>query len=435
MKFEPELVQRLIQAKCLSQVADPKGFALELTTDKGVYMARVSKDQINDLYKRSKAGDVEAMYVVSALYDLGIGVPEDHQAASNWANFSTLQGGTATFADAAKKLKTDIANSSNVVKDGFVYPEKYTKVLDRFKKFLAFGIYESIDMPKGSSIRVAPALSGVHVAFCYKRVRANEHVKGTYEYVLYDAWTLEENRALPMLSHFASRLVPMKLGEWLNGDRVTHSNTVGIEGNYVFVYGTLAVRKDKIPALKANLPEAKSVRALLDMYISAPVRSTKLFDENELKPLRDAYVRAKKKFDKKPVYKNEYREARKAYREAKENFEAQRDAWAAKQPESYIDFVAYDMVGYSKGEILHITDIARRYLKLQTAAFIPPKTRDYDYSSLPAIIDPSSFRKHHRATFEHLKETIPYRMIGLEVLQLDPSGMNADSRIIYRVKE
>lgn len=429
MKFEHELIQRLIQAKCLSQVADPKGFALELTTEKGVYMARVSKDQIVDLYKRSKAGDVEAMYVVSAMYDLGIGVPEDHRSASDWANFSMLSGASMLFTDAVKKLKSDIANSLSVVNDGFVYPEKYTKIQDRFKKFLSFGVYDAIDIPKSASIRVAPFLSGVHIAACYKRD------KKSGDYVLYDAWTLEENRMLPMYSHFASRILPMRLAEWLNGDKITNTNTVGIEGSHVFVYGTLAVRKDRVAEMRANLPAVKSVRDLLDVYLNTPIRTKNLFDEKELEPLKRSAIALKRQFNKTGKGKSEFRAARSAYREAKAEFEAQRDAWRAKQPESYLDFVAYDMVGYEKGDILHITDLRHRYVKLHTSAFIPPTTRECHAADVPAITTPASFRKHHREVFEHLKTIVPYKMIGLEVLQVDESGMNADSRIVYRIKE
>lgn len=428
MKFEPELIARLLQAKCLERVAEPKGFALELTTEKGVYMARLSKTQINDLCERAKAGDVEAMYVVSALYDLGIGLPEDSRAAANWANFSMLSGGNVSFDDACRKLESDIANSINVVRDGYVYPEKYLRIQERFKSFLSFGVYEQIDIPKGAHIRVAPFVSGVHVAACYKRV------KGTNDYVLYDAWTLEDNRMLPFMSHFASRVLPMKLAEWLNGDKISHSNTVGIEGSHVFVYGTLAVRKDRVSTMRANIPDVKSVRALLDVYLNTPVR-TNPFDERELATLRSAYVRSKKQYTKTGSGKAEYKAARAAYRKAKEEFEQQRDAWIAKQPESYLDFVAYDMVGYEKGDILHITDLRRRYLKLQTTAFIPPTTRECDVAGLPVIDNAATLRKHHREVFEHFQQVVPYKLLGLEVLQIDNSGMNADSRIVYRVKE
>lgn len=429
MKFESELILRLLQAKCLEPVAAPKGFALEITTEKGVYMARVSKQQITDLYKRSKAGDVEAMYVVSALYDLGIGVPEDRRAASDWANFSMLSGGSVTFEEAVSRLKTDIANSLNVVKDGFVYPEKYMKVKETFERFLSFGVYDEIDMPKNARIRVAPFLSGVHVAACYKRV------KGTNDYHLYDAWTLEDRRMLPMYSHFASRILPMKLGEWLNGDKISNGSTIGIEGSHVFVYGTLAVRKDRIAQMRKSLPDCKSVRNLLDMYLAAPVRDKKLFDEAELAPLRSRYIRARNQYKKKGTGKADYLSAKKEYKAAKAEFEETKAAWEAKQPETYLDFVAYDMVGYEKGEILHVTDIQRRYVKLQSAAFIPPTTREFDTSGIPAIIDPATFRKHHRKLFDRLCDQMPYKVIGLEVLSVDQSGLNADSRIVYRVKE
>lgn len=429
MKFEPELVQRLIQAKCLSRVADPKGSALELDTEKGVYMARIDKNQIVDLYRRSKAGDVEAMYVVSALYDLGIGVPQNKQAASDWAHFSIMEGGSLTFEEAGKRLKTDIANSINVVKDGFVYPDSYIQAMKKFKRFLGFGMFDDITVPKRASIRVSPFLSGVHVAACYRKV------KGSDDWMLYDMWTLEDDRMLPALSHFGSRVLPMKLGEWLNGDRISHSSNIGIQGKYVFVYGTLSVRKDKIPALKSNLPDMRSARNLLDAYLAAPVRDKTLFDEKELKPLRDAAVKAKKRFERSGKGKSEYKAAKLAYREAKQLFEEQRDAWVAKQPETYLDFVAYDMVGYSKGEILHLTELSHRSIRMHSLGFIPVTTRSVDLTGIPMINDASTFRKHHRKAFERFKETIPYKVVGLEVLQLDDERTNADSRIVYRIKE
>lgn len=428
MKFEPELAQRLIEAKCFDRVAAPKGFALELATEKGVYMARINKNQIVDLYKRSKAGDVEAMYVVSTLYDLGIGVPENKQAASDWANFSILQGGSVTFELASRRLKSDIANSINVIKDGFVYPARYVRAMEKFKKFLSFGIFDDIAIPKNSGIRVAPFISGVQVAACYRKV------KGENEWVLYDMWTLEEGRMLPAISHFGSRILPMKLSEWLNGDRVSHSSTVGIQGQYVFVYGTLAVRKDKMPALKKALPDMKSARNLLDAYLASPT-SVNPFSDAEIKPLRDAAVRAKKRYTETGKGKKEYREAKRKYIEARDEFESASSLWESRQPQTYLDFVACDMVGYSKGSILHITDLSARNVKLQSTGFIPVTTRFIDTAGIPMINDSLTFKKHHTKVFERFKEIAPYRLIGLEVLQLDDSGMNADSRIVYRVKE
>lgn len=429
MQFEPELVKRLIQAKCLSQVADPKGFALELATDKGAYMARINKEQVIDLYKRSKAGDVEAMYVVSALYDLGIGVPEDHRAASDWANFSTLQGGNVSFKEATRKLKTDIANSIDAINDGYVYPETYMKAIARFKSFLSFGVYGKVDCAKDASIRVAPFLSGVQVATCYKKV------KGKEEWALYDMWMLEENRMLPMFSHFASRILPLRLSEWLNGDRITHSNTVGISGNFVFVYGTLAVRKDRVQNLREHLPGVNSARELLDAYLANANSSEPSFDEAELQPLRNVYNKAARHYKTTGSNKAAYREAKREYRTARDTLRDQKANWIAKQPQTYLDFVAYDMVGYSKGQIIYLTDIATRYVKLQSTAFIPPTTRGYGTAGLPAITNIADFKKHHKQVYEHLKSTCPYKLVGLEVLQLEANRMNAGSRIVYKVKE
>lgn len=428
MKFEPELVQRLIKAQCFDRVATQKGFALELATDKGVYMARINKNQIVDLYKRSKAGDVEAMYIVSTLYDLGIGVPENKQAASDWANFCILQGGSVTYDMAIRRLKSDIANSINVVKDGFVYPTQYVRAIEKFKKFLNFGVFGEITIPKDSRIRVAPFISGVQVAACYRKV------KGSEDWTLYDMWTLEDGRMLPAISHFGGNILPMKLGEWLNGDRVSHSSTIGIQGKYVFVYGTLAVRKDKMPALKSALPEMKSARNLLDAYLAEP-SCINPNNDTELKALRDSAVRAKKRYTETGKGKKEYREAKRVYLDARTEFETKSSLWESRQPKTYLDFVACDMVGYSKGDILHITDLSARNLKLQATGFIPVTTRHVDTSGLPAIVDSASFKKHHTKVFERFKEICPYRLIGLEVLQLDDSGLNADSRIVYRVKE
>jgi hypothetical protein len=187
--------------------------------------------------------------------------------------------------------------------------------------------------------------------------------------------------------------------------------------------------------MRKSLPDCKSVRNLLDMYLAAPVRDKKLFDEEELAPLRSRYIRARNQYKKKGTGKADYLSAKKEYKAAKEEFEETKAAWEAKQPETYLDFVAYDMVGYEKGEILHVSDIQRRYVKLQSAAFIPPTTREFDISGIPAIIDPASFRKHHRKLFDRLCDQMPYKVIGLEVLSVDQSGLNADSRIVYRVKE
>lgn len=428
MKFEPELVQRLAQGKYLSRVVDPKGFALELPTDKGVFMARINSEQLTALYKQAKAGDVEAMYVISTLYDVGIGVPLNANLAANWASFCILQGGTISFKDATRKLKTDIANSINAIGDGFAYSADYVKAIESFKSFLSFGIYDEISTKKGANIRVAPFLSGVHVAACYKKV------KGQEEWVLYDMWTLEENKMLPMYSHFASRLVPAKLSQWLNGSRITNSNTVGISGNFVFVYGTLAVRKDKIPALRENLPLVKSARTLLDIYLASDVVQASP-DNAALPSLKTAYSRAKKVFDKTGDGKQAYRLAKAAYRKGIADHAAQIASFQAKQPTTYLDFVAYDMVGYSKGSLLYLTDIATRSVKLQSTAFIPTTVRGYSQGGLPAITSMADFRKHHKEIFKHLNTKCPYKLMGLEVLQLDSSAMNAPSRIVYRVKE
>lgn len=420
MKFDSELTMRLIQAKCLDLVEEPKGFALELETPKGVFMMRMNKDQLVRLYKQSKAGDVEAMYVVSTLYDVGYGLPLSKQDAAIWANFSILMPAAVAFEDAVRKLKSDIANSINVVGDGYVYTEKYAHALSTFKEYLAFSINESIDFPKGTSLRLSPVVAGVHVGACYRKV------DGKDEWVLYDMWRLDDGRMLPAASHFGSRILPMRLSEWKLENRIVNSNTVGIEGKYVFVYGTIAIRNDKKRQLRDHFPRVKKVSELVDLYLSSPVKDKDLFNESELQPLRSKWKQSSRTHGKMHV---DTRRAKREYLQAKSALLEQKANYDAKQPEHYLDFIAYDMFGWSKGELLHITEPGLRMIKLQTTGFQVPTVHEMP-CSLPCS-NVAEFRRKKQQIFDTLQDAVPYKLLGVEVLEID--GRVANNRLIYKM--
>lgn len=430
MKFESELILRLLQGapRILQRVENPQGFALEIATEKGVYMARVSKTQLDDLAVRATSGDPDAMYVVSMLYDLGMGLPENKTAASDWSNFSVLQSGNVTFDVACKALKTDIANSVNAIKGDFVYPSAYMRAMEKFTRFLSFNVYQKLEITKGTSIRMSPFLSGVQVAACYRRTKDEG-------YVLYDMWTLEEQRMLPSISHFGSRILPMKLGEWFDTEqREIRGGFKGKYGKYVFVYGTLAVRQDRVAAMHEVWPDIRSVRELLELYLKMPPPNMNLFDDGELTKLQSAYRSVKKRYVRTGKNVDEYRSARDAYRAAKNKLEEEKALYQKRRPEGYLDFVAYDMFGYEKGQLLHLTEVSSRFLKLQSSGFTVPRVPAFTDATFYASSD-EDFRSKRKAVFKRMSEAVPYRLLGLEVLELDKSALNADHRIVYKLKD
>lgn len=267
-------------------------FDLPLSDDSHI-MPTLDPVVVRSIAKHAAQGNTTAMYTLSRLYMVGMGVPRNPQLAYCWSQFSLTEASLFSFEEAVRALKHDV----DAIKDcEFVYPEIldviYDSMVPQYEEITIDTVNEALHRNK--RFYAMPMYSGVRMFLIY---RVDEETKTCYLYDMRAGGKYGDRISLDVA---ASLKIPVTLGDLRN--RNTIPDYLGrmsdhIEGKvtYLVVAGTLLVDPKKLPYLKRAMPSITKASQLFSALVASkgemriPYKDSKEFVDTSAKIARVSY--------------------------------------------------------------------------------------------------------------------------------------------------
>lgn len=316
------------------------------------------KKDLDNLLRKAINADLDAMRIVSMMYNAGYILPESQYHAIQWMAFTQLTVESMSFEDAVsdlKKHRKDILSTISGEPDSVIWPSQVTDSLYKaVNKLTKIQTVKSKRAPAKSYI--LPKVRGLQLFLMY---RAHK-VDGQWQSFMYGAFINHPDGLQILTADKLLRLdVPRRLTE-LRGD-ITQPNYMPFGDNvrlYV-VEGALYVPKNKRKRMKKNFPDVKSYGDLFEAYLEAlykPVLSKPSADAKDTSwypPYRDKLPQTYLTF----ISTNLYTYSKKRFNVAKllhsTNAHLQTLGFATVR-HPLLDMVTYTTLGKSKTELTNI---------------------------------------------------------------------------------
>jgi hypothetical protein len=278
---------------------------------------------VKNIAKQAINGNLTAMYTLSRMYLVGLGVPRDEHLSYCWSQFSLTEGSLVTFESAVKTLKTHVRGQTKE----FAYPDILDSIYDNMIPF-----YKEVDfvdlgdvLPSKKRFYAVPMYAGIRLFLVY---RVDVQTQKCY---LYDARAGGKHGDRISLDVLPFLGIPVMLGDLRKKNTLpdyvaTMHDFMEGKVSYITVAGTLFINPAKRAFIKRALPTIKKASELFNALIgSKTVARLPYKDSTEFTKLKTKRDRIAHKLEAiaNGTYMEELRErfehAKTAYRRAKES--------------------------------------------------------------------------------------------------------------------
>jgi hypothetical protein len=251
-------------------------------------MPALDHSVVKNVAKQAINGNLTAMYTLSRMYLVGLGVPRDERLSYCWSQFSLTEASLVTFESAVKTLKTHVRSQTKE----FAYPEILDVIYENmipFYKEIQFDELADI-LPSNKRFYAVPMYAGIRLFLVY---RVDAQTKQCY---LYDARAGGKHGDRISLDVLPFLGIPVTLGDLRKHSTLpnyvaTMHDYIDGKVSYITVAGTLFINPAKRAHIKRALPTIKKASELFNALVASkevvrvPYKDTAAF--TELKVARD----------------------------------------------------------------------------------------------------------------------------------------------------
>lgn len=317
------------------------------------------KAALSDIVLGAINGNLPDMSTVAMMYASGFALPIDLVKAEAWGCFACMQPApNATYVDAIAALKRDHKLASARARDEMIWPEEVeTTIEEVLAKCNTLKEYAGQKMENGTLI--TPRLAGVRINLVYRAYK----IEDKFHAHLYGAFLHIGGKIVYTLDKLRYLNIPLELG--MHGPRkiIANYTPFGETAKLYIVQGTLVSPKGLREDMRANFPEVRTVKDLLDAYIQslsrlriddfgfvvADLREKLRETEKRLERLK-----GQKKKNAEDIAKLQKRKAKLEKRIANDVVEQERAKaeYVKTLPEHYVRFVATGMFVHQNGKLM-----------------------------------------------------------------------------------